>query len=276
MLYNRRIWTMKPPPGTPLVTGALAPDILAYPFNEGAGVYARNYALPQEVTSPVAGTLETGTGVAPTWTQGINGSAMSVSSTSGSVGMSVGSTSTMNLTSVYGLTILLGRRRNAGATGGSTFGVSSNSSFFGSYLPYTDGVCYWDFNDQTPGSGRISIGSLSFGNDVFGLTVGPRGQEMYFNGKLVVSQGTSQAWTGSDSKMYLGSYTKIGIPPDSASFDFFYMWSRQLPAHEIQYLSYRPFSVFQSNRLETFFHPSPATAKFFFGGFQDLTGGLTH
>ena len=254
MLYNKRPWLIKPPPGTPLVSGSLAPDILAYPFNEGAGAFCRNYALAQEVVSPPAGSFQpTGLGNPPSWVQGPNGPALRASGTSASVAINLGSTASMNLASGFGVTILLGRRRVAGASGGPAFGIGTNAAYLGAYLPYTDGTCYWDFNDQTPGSGRISIASLSFGNDVFGLTVGPRGQEIWFNGKLVQSQGTSQAWTGTDIQLYLGGYPKIGITPDAADYDFFYLWSRQLTPHEIQALSIRPFSVFQSNRIETFF-----------------------
>ena len=53
--FNRRVWRAKPPMGTPLASGLLAPDLIAIPFNEisiTGGFW--NYAVAARAPAPMA------------------------------------------------------------------------------------------------------------------------------------------------------------------------------------------------------------------------------
>src|ERR1043165_8871082 len=55
------------------------------------------------------------------------------------------------------------------------------------HLPYTDGKGYWGWGGATEGTSRLSVASLSFGDDGWVFSVGPRGMEIWQNGKKVAS-----------------------------------------------------------------------------------------
>lgn len=66
----------------------------------------------------------------------------------------------------------------------------------GAHFPYTDGTLYFDFGGADSGQTRIQVAGLTYAeSDVFVLSVGPRGMEIWQNGKLRASNGSNPSRT---------------------------------------------------------------------------------
>lgn len=78
------------------------------------------------------------------------------------------------------------------------FGVSSGtgSDRMSGHVPYTDGTVYWDFGGSTAGATRVSVAGLTITqNDVWAFTTGPRGMEIWQNGRLRASNSANPTRT---------------------------------------------------------------------------------
>jgi len=130
-------------------------------------------------------------------------------------------------------TIVFGWRKTDSSNRNSTaFGVGAGSggtnvARCGVHLPYGDGRVYWDFANFS--SGRLSVGGLTFGNDLWVFSVGPRGMEIWQNGYLRASKTTSATRTVDGALPFsLGRGNGQGDASDLAECWMFRMYNRQL------------------------------------------------
>ena len=111
--------------------------------------------------------------------------------------------------------------------GSGSFGCANQSTapgaVCGAYLPYSDGKVYWDFGGGTEGATRLSVASLSFAEtDVFVFTTGPRGMEIWQNGKRVASNSASPTRTSSSNPFGLQSHYQSGLGDGVKCYAFGY------------------------------------------------------
>jgi hypothetical protein len=147
-------------------------------------------------------------------------------------------------------TILFGYRKTD-ATLRSTFAFTlgdwsnwSGTNRFSAHIPWSDGNVYWCFGTDT----CLGASGLTFGDDVWCMNSGPRGQEIWQNGALRASNGSNPTRTSLASTFRLGGifrpvFAGGDIPSDLCEWDFFYLWERQLAIAEIVYLSHYPFDL---------------------------------
>ena len=117
-------------------------------------------------------------------------------------------------------------------SGAGSFGVASGdldvSKGIGAYIPYSDGKIYWDFGGETEGTTRLSVAGLTFSSgDVFVFTTGPRGMEIWQNGKRVASNSANPTRTASSKAFGLRGHYFTGHDP-FACFAFGYS-RKQMP-----------------------------------------------
>lgn len=121
--------------------------------------------------------------------------------------------------------------------------VSGVNGRIGVHLPYSDGLVYWDFGPGVEGTSRLSVNGLTFGEDTWVFTAGPRGMEIWQNGiKRASNSGTStrSPSTGSYQFALFGGQGSPGaIAPDNAECTDFRMYSQQLSPSLCQHLSSR-------------------------------------
>jgi len=248
-------WTVKPPPGVDLDrTHPLCPDH-AWPF-----------LSPQGTAQPL-------TKGAPLLAPSTRGDIYAGSSTivrGRKYGLSVrhaGTSDTMRLTADLaaevdkvvpnsgGHTVLLAYRkldttlRNCSVFGNNT---STGNEWYGVHgLPWQDGSVVWRFGQQTEGVGQLSITAaaltalgVTFGDDIWAFTSGPRGMEIYWNGRLLASNtGNSTRTSAAAKPLLFPSFAPINS--DLADIGLFMTWRRQLPEAAVRALSINPWQVFQ-------------------------------
>ncbi len=241
-------WMLKPPPGTPLKSGLYAPDLIANAYNENyAGATVYNYA--QGNVAGAARWPKSATFATPSqagFAGGRFGPRVGVTNVNGVLTYTAGGV----LTPTVGVTVMCGfRKRDATLRSSGAFGLNSGSRL-GAHCPFSDGVVYWDW--KTTGTGfRISQSGLTFGDDIWAFTMGPdRGQEIWQNGQLKASGTYGGARTADNFDFVIGNHNTTTA--DFVDWDFFYMWSWQIPAAVIQALSVRPFAVFEDQAPRVF------------------------
>lgn len=170
-------------------------------------------------------------------------------------------------------TIILGyRKTDATLRASGAFGLTGIvvGEKCHAYLPYSDGTVYWDFGGDVAGTTRLSIGSLSFGDDIWAFTTGPRGMEIWQNGIRRANNAANPSRTNSTASFQLG---QGGFVTTSDFFEcwLFLVYGRQLDATEIIEVHSNPYSmVLPPQPLRRYF-VAPS------GGPQsiDLAGSLT-
>jgi hypothetical protein len=145
------------------------------------------------------------------------------------------------------VTVVMGyRKTDTTLRASSAFGLSipgsNGANACGAHVPYSDGTVYWDFGGNDA-SHRLSVAGLSFGDDVWAFTTGPRGMEIWQNG----NKQASNANTPSRSQ-YNGTSVRIGmhanIGADLAGYSFFYLFNSQIPPGLIQKISREPWYIY--------------------------------
>src|ERR1043166_1634672 len=92
--------------------------------------------------------------------------------------------------------------RNAAAIGCIPDGSSYNG-VMNADLPSSDGKAYWDFGGVTSPTTRLGgISGLTYGDDVWVLTTGPRGMEIWQNGVKVASQVATPTRVNSNTAQF--------------------------------------------------------------------------
>lgn len=122
--------------------------------------------------------------------------------------------------------------------------VTNNAAFTTqAYLPFSDGVAYWDWGGQVNGTNRTQVGGLTFGDDIWVFTSGPRGMEMWQNGIIRASNGSNPSkgiWGVGTENMCWGK-SGFGGGSDLRFVKFTYVYWKQLPYRNIMDISFDPF-----------------------------------
>lgn len=228
----------------PSVPGTAAGFGLCCPMNEGAG---RPFDLIRHMAgSPLSGTLSGAAWNAKPAPSRWGGPVVSFTSTTD--GVDFGDCSRM--LRLDEASIVLGYRKRDGTHRGSTAFVvdtATSTQFAHAAIPNSDGTVYWDWGGTSAGTSRISVAGLTFGDDVWVFTVGPRGMDIWQNGILRASQSGHASRTGSTNSFKLGANGAglFGGGADLADIAFIYIYQRQLNPSECVQISENPFVFFK-------------------------------
>lgn len=141
-----------------------------------------------------------------------------------------------NCTLVLGYQKTDGTNRNSAAIGNNS-GV--NAGECDCLIPFGDGTVYWDWGGSAGGQ-RVSVAGLTFGDDVWVFTVGPREQAIYQNGISRASNGNNATRTDQAADTLL--FGKLGATTsDLALYKFLWIYHRQLSVREIVDISAQPY-----------------------------------
>lgn len=204
----------------------------AWSLSEGAG-------SPRDALNGLAATL-----AASDWGSGAQGAVIVHDATTDRTELAAASSTLLPTGDV---TIVLGSRKTDGTNRDSgAFGVDTATA--GEYcavkLPAADGTVYWDYGGVTAGTTRITAAALTFGDDTFGFTVGPRGMEIWQNGQLRASNSANPTRTGTSAAFKLGLYDSA-LAGDLAAYNCVYVFAGQLSPDDIALLTSDPSRLFQ-------------------------------
>ena len=130
--------------------------------------------------------------------------------------------------SLNSATVLLVRRRTAALSNSFPFGCRDNlgtlTGRLGGFIPFTDGIIYWDFGGDTAPK-RLTWSGYTLGSDVerWAFRAGKLGMAIYFNGTKVASSSTAVTRIRNTSGgqgnfgLGLGDQTSVG---DNQTFFF--------------------------------------------------------
>jgi hypothetical protein len=243
-------WTKKPPPGTDLDrTHPFCPDH-CWPFLGAAGTpQSLSRAVPLAAPS-VLGEIYAGSSLL------VPGGKYGLSVRHGATTDQLKLTATASgaicdqIVGLTGnLTMLWAYRKTDGTTRQNAFGV--NGSLGGSdicdiLMNHSDGGTYWRYNSgSTDGTDRVRIVSstITFGDDLWMVSIGPRGMELWQNG-IMLGSATGQP-TRTNAGSYFGWPAGVTTWSDLADTALIMTWNRQLPKAAIRSLSHNPWQVFQ-------------------------------
>jgi hypothetical protein len=142
---------------------------------------------------------------------------------------------------------------NDGEFGNIVDGV--DASRMGGHVPYTDGTVYFDFGGHVNGSTRVQVSGLTFAEeDIFILTSGPRGMEIWQNGTLRASNSATPSRTQASTGSW-GLGTNSNASPSAAKNSKWYLSAvnaKQISTQQIKSLSANPWQIFQPIRRQLF------------------------
>lgn len=140
-----------------------------------------------------------------------------------------------------------GTARNSAAIGVVPDGTSYNG-VCNLDIPASDGKLYFDFGGVTSPTTRLGgISGLTYGDDVWIATVGPRGMEVWQNGVKVASQSATPTRTNSDTAQFglWGADPATYAGGDLAESGLLLVYGHQLSESEIARLSFDPWTPFR-------------------------------
>lgn len=151
-------------------------------------------------------------------------------------------------------TVLVHKRKRDGTNrASSAFGTlqvasaAGDAGRLGAHVPFSDGTVYWDFAGFTSGTSRLSVSGLTFGEDVWVFSAGPRGMDIWQNGLLRASQSGHATRLASadtlDFRIGTGNSDSLTIKADNAEFALFALWDRQIALADCQRLSEDPWPL---------------------------------
>lgn len=117
-----------------------------------------------------------------------------------------------------GFTVALHYRKIGSPVDSSGFGCDASAdggSRAGTHMPWSDGTLYWDFGGFTGATSRLTAAGLTYGDDFWVFTSGPRGMEIWQNGFLRSSQAGSANWAPTSNPYMLGMHGTAGNSDDS-------------------------------------------------------------
>ncbi len=165
------------------------------------------------------------------WTRGLHGDAYRSDATDVTVSLTADADTFIPTKNV---TIILGYRKTD-ATSRAAYAFAVDTATGGekceAHLPYSDGTAYWHFGGNG-GSNAVSASSLTFGNDIWAVTAGDHGMEMWQNGVSVASSGTAVTRSATTGDFALG--LAAGVGSDLADFHHLHIWQRVLSDDEIR------------------------------------------
>lgn len=135
---------------------------------------------------------------------------------------------------------VLGYQKTDAVNRGSTaFGTQTGTTnTCDAYIPFSDAITYWDFGG-TGGGNRISVGGLTFGDDIWAFTTGFRGMEIWQNGILRQSNANDSTRANTGSTFSLGKNNSQ--TSDLARWKFLWVYHRQLTLKEIAEITRFPY-----------------------------------
>lgn len=148
-------------------------------------------------------------------------------------------------------TIVLQKRRRDGNTSfqaASDLGLQSTSTTaerLGLHAPWSDGTLYFNFGGTTTGTTQVAVAGLTYGDDVFICTTGPRGMEVWQNGLLVGSNAATPTRSASTESWGIGENGAGLLKPDNANYGCVLLYDRQLSPGAIKRLSRDPWTPFR-------------------------------
>ncbi len=203
----------------------------AWAFSEGAG-------SPRDALNRLAATL-----ASSEWGYGSQGANIVHDATTDRTELAAASST---LLPTADITIILGSRKTDSTNRDSgAFGVDTATAaeYCAVKLPAADGTVYWDYGGVTEGTTRLTAAALTFGDDTFGLTVGPRGMEIWQNGQLRASNAANPTRTATSAAFKLGLYDSA-LGGDLAAYNCIYVFAGQLSPDDIALLTSDPSRLF--------------------------------
>lgn len=182
-------------------------------------------------------------GVSPAWGEGLE----FTNAGSAQVGINLGNEALLLPTTA--VTVVIAKRKvdasNRAQADFGIFAAGEPGSFVhrcGAHIPFSDGTVYWDFGGVSGGSSRLSVGSLTFGDDIWAFTTGARGMEIWQNGlKRASNGGTPTRTSTAEPFMLADGQTATGWIADLAVYALLYVYHRQLSEDEVVAISFDPF-----------------------------------
>ena len=109
-------------------------------------------------------------------------------------------------------------------------------------IPGSDGIVYWNWANTT--TGRLTASGLTFGDDIWCFTQGPRASEIWQNGILraTMAPGPSKSTYGANTEqLALGKAQGGANTSDLAKWKFVFIYWRQLQQRDITEITRNPF-----------------------------------
>jgi len=117
-----------------------------------------------------------------------------------------------------GYTIALHYRKLGSNIVSAAFGCIDSAGIgdrAGAHLPYSDGVVYFDYGGNAPGTSRLTASGLTFADDLWVFTTGPRGMEIWQNGIRRANNGGNPSRTALTTPYYLGTHGTSTVADDA-------------------------------------------------------------
>ncbi|HXI15508.1 MAG TPA: hypothetical protein VNM48_03980 [Chloroflexota bacterium] len=108
----------------------------------------------------------------------------------------------------------------------------------GAHLPWSDGIVYWDYGGLVDGVTELAAPGLTFGDDLWAFTVGPRGMEIWQNGRLRASNTSNPTRTAGAAAFALGAHATTYT--DHAEWSFAAIARTQLSSATLAQLTNLP------------------------------------
>lgn len=146
------------------------------------------------------------------------------------------------------VTVVIGyRKRDTTLRNASAFGMVSSAlnDRLGAAIPFGDGNVYWDFGGATDGTTRVVASGLTFGDDLWMLTAGPRGMEIWQNGRRAASNAATPTRVSVASDFALGGGVNNNGNCDLSDFWLFELYDRQMSLGEIAEVFHDPFALYR-------------------------------
>ncbi len=211
-----------------------------WPFNDGG---AGAGGTTQDVAAGAVGQFKSGA----VWRRGGHGTgAYCEIGTNNQV--LLGTTDGLQLPT-HDCTILLGQTKLDPATLAPSFSFAVDDGGdatlrLNAQLPWSDGVTSFDFGGASEGTTRLSVSGLTYGDDFWAFTAGPRGMEIWQNSILRASNAGNPTRGTTSAPFALGAAIGKAVTADRVLAWYFAVFAKQLPKGTLAGLSALPFAMF--------------------------------
>lgn len=157
------------------------------------------------------------------------------------------------------ITIILRQKKRDATNRGSTVftavaaGVTAARLQF--HAPFSDGVVYWDFGGATAGTTRVSVSGLTFGDDTWAVTVGPRGMEIWQSNAagLMIKRASNSATPTHTNGGLAFCFGGNASTSDLVDKSYIYMYRKQLREDMIQQIASQPYAMYMQSSVQRFY-----------------------
>jgi hypothetical protein len=233
MILQRTWPSTKPSAGATINYGLLGPSVYgAWLFNELGGAPSDLYTREQAtgIVGMTWGATQTGVGIRHS---SINDTTILRTSNSGNGGLP-----TNEMTMFMGYEKTDATLRVASPV---SSGVLAGVSWLNVHTPYSNGTVYFDFAGNTEAATRISVAGLTTsGQQTWCFSTGPRGMQIWQNGRLRASNSANPIRTNNGGALAAGG---SGIS-DLSIMRFLVILNKQLSPDMITNISANPYMLF--------------------------------